>query len=60
MMTNGGNGDGGDSDCSDGHSGDGGGNGGNDSDGSDRKKGGDERVYSMRYLLHPVESYHTR
>jgi len=52
-MRGGGDGDGGDGDGGDGDGGDGG-------DGSDLKKGGDERVYCMRNMLHSVHGYHTR
>lgn len=53
--TNGSNGFRRDSDGSDG-----GRDGSDDSDGSDRKNVGDDRVCSMRYLLHSVKCYHRR
>jgi len=49
-----GDGNGGDSE-----GGDGDGDGGDGSDSSNLKKGGDERVYSMRNILHSVNGYHT-
>lgn len=55
IMPGGGDGDGGDGDGGNGSVG-----GGDGGDTTNFKKGGDERVYCMRNMLHSVNGYHTR
>ena len=58
-MPSGSDGDGGDGDGGDGDGGDGDGGDGDGGDSGDSKKGGDNRVYSKRNVLHSANGYHT-